>query len=629
MRAVVKPAAVAAVAIAAVAAAAVMTTMPSLEFPNMNGGPTQQEIISALQARCDGTQDIGGYVSLASDLDDAVELFEAAGTQNPETAQLFGNLTSCVERRHSEIVDAVMHDYKKIKTACDAVTDYGSWEAFSSDWEHTSDRHSDANRLDAQIGRVLDEIRGCEAAQDAKAAETASAEYAVLLDTCGKITDGSGLKRFETERGLIHDRYSRIAGQDPEVSGMIRGIESCHTDKTAMVMDRAFYDYAAVASSCGAVYNRSGYDNVTASLEDAQRSHPGAHESDRRVEGLFSELESCMDKKRTVLDSAIYRNHEKVKTKCEAVRDTHDYNLMVQDYNEVVVIHPTYPSTGPVAVLIHDTTECMERKLAMVERHNGGYDELPSDIPNVGSPKATHRIHVNPDEFLGNGPAAAEAAAALWEESNPGMKFEFVEREHADVTIVWTDWLDEERVGLFNRHRDSVWDESSGTYQSTWDDIIQIKSGDYDCNGEYHTYAVESATETIAHELGHHLGMGHIDDEEHLMYGDMYPDPVPPESFDDFGYTIPENLTSEFGYLFEGDQKEWDRLDRLDKEMASHTDTQNEMESELEAHASRGWYEEYNLLVSELNSLIDEYNDKVEESNELADWLNCRYVPEE
>ena len=115
---------------------------------------------------------------------------------------------------------------------------------------------------------------------------------------------------------------------------------------------------------------------------------------------------------------------------------------------------------------------------------------------------------------------ALHDAIASWESSNPGLFFE-PSNSNPDVMIGWAKWMPPPTLGRY----------SQGS--------MTILVGIEDCNSEYRTFSKGALTHTITHELGHHLGLRHIDLEGHLMHSAETFDVDSQDNFNDMGYDIP------------------------------------------------------------------------------------------
>ena len=53
--------------------------------------------------------------------------------------------------------------------------------------------------------------------------------------------------------------------------------------------------------------------------------------------------------------------------------------------------------------------------------------------------------------------------------------------------------------------------------------VVEVALGDYNCDGSFQLYDVTSVQEIMTHELGHSIGLPHIDDPDSIMYPSMSP----------------------------------------------------------------------------------------------------------
>jgi len=191
--------------------------------------------------------------------------------------------------------------------------------------------------------------------------------------------------------------------------------------------------------------------------------------------------------------------------------------------------------------------------------------------------------------------AAINEGIKMWEGANPDMKFEQVESS-GDFGIVWvTDITEVSDTG-----------EKIGYYDGK---NIAIELGSYDCKDRWRQYSEQSVADTVAHEVGHYLGLEHHTSKNHLMYG--FGDRTTQVSFDDLGYNIPlQNLEYQKWIVTKGLDYEIETLaeeiDTLDKQLEKYP---KEIKDKKEFEKAQ--------------SLVNEKNDKVEIYNDLVEKFNC------
>ena len=147
-------------------------------------------------------------------------------------------------------------------------------------------------------------------------------------------------------------------------------------------------------------------------------------------------------------------------------------------------------------------------------QHDGIYQVSISGIPSFAD--------------KGTVEAGISKAMMMWENSNPELKFELVEK-HGKIHIEFMEFISRDVLGT----------EAAG-YQEGKKLVIEL--GSYDCRGNWQQYSSNMIADTIAHETGHYLGLAHHSNESHLMYGH---DEFLQTEFDDLGYNIP-SLNSEY-----------------------------------------------------------------------------------
>lgn len=214
-----------------------------------------------------------------------------------------------------------------------------------------------------------------------------------------------------------------------------------------------------------------------------------------------------------------------------------------------------------------------------------------------------------------------EEGISKWEELN---NIDFVKTDGtADIRIHWLPISPEEHQGL-------------AEYYTKYQGDIKIGLGKYNCKDEYVQFDRNRLQTIVMHEIGHILGLEHVSDENHLMYGTDHI--VSIEEMQNSGYVIPQK-TEGYYVGFELLQNEYDELSvKLDATLPKI----NQMKSDYERVYSEysDYYEQYqyntklsgvitmyekklNQLDSQLNHSIDEYNSEVTRLNDLVNEMNC------
>jgi hypothetical protein len=123
-----------------------------------------------------------------------------------------------------------------------------------------------------------------------------------------------------------------------------------------------------------------------------------------------------------------------------------------------------------------------------------------SDTPRVDTNEIT--IYVDPltvdlDDSYAN---TVRDALRLWSQKQPVTFTEVDSEEDADMRVFWVKEFGAEKLG-----------HARGA------DLIEVGLGDSNCLGEWQAYSYSTVVSIAAHEIGHALGLDHVDDESNVM----------------------------------------------------------------------------------------------------------------
>lgn len=209
-------------------------------------------------------------------------------------------------------------------------------------------------------------------------------------------------------------------------------------------------------------------------------------------------------------------------------------------------------------------------------------------------------------------------ALRSWENVNPNLKFiQISERHNSNVDIMWsTDVIFTSSVisrtdGEKIIHNAMGITNTQTTYYEGYEIIhseILIDIVDTDCNGNPIFWNKETLTNTIAHEIGHSLGIvNHSSDENHLMYD-------PDSGINNIekvsrGLIIPEKISEPF-YVGEKEVRDNYELqnDKFKSTLAEYGWSVYDWEYDRKSSSNSIFYNKVNAIVNDLNTAVDESN---------------------
>ena len=153
-----------------------------------------------------------------------------------------------------------------------------------------------------------------------------------------------------------------------------------------------------------------------------------------------------------------------------------------------------------------------------------------SYMNDVESEIQQHYISISKTPTYGNHSIITKAtvdAIKAWNEINPNVHFYIVNNYNdSNVHIHWA----EKQKGSLGKYY-----QVNGIVTIK---AIEVELGYPDCLGNYVHYNYESLRYVVTHEIGHYLGLAHIDKKGHLMHSTT--NPVDAYIYDDLGLSIPD-----------------------------------------------------------------------------------------
>lgn len=212
---------------------------------------------------------------------------------------------------------------------------------------------------------------------------------------------------------------------------------------------------------------------------------------------------------------------------------------------------------------------------------------------------------------------ALDRGVNLWREENEGigLDFEYSETDF-ELAIVFVEWPASSRSRYLGVWCENGCDEDvyngrispfSFSGEDKGHDEILVAVYQNVCVADYYTYTETSLSITVAHEIGHHLGLDHHTDPDHLMYGHDGGGYGP---FDDLGYNIPRRQEG-LSLLFSELEDEIDELNEIIEELTE--DRRSFFNSSLE--------DGYQRLTAEIERLREDRRAIVDKRNQVRECL--------
>jgi len=89
------------------------------------------------------------------------------------------------------------------------------------------------------------------------------------------------------------------------------------------------------------------------------------------------------------------------------------------------------------------------------------------------------------------------------------MKFEIINKKYE--ANVWVTWV--------------IRDIGEGVlgHAHLGKGVVEVTLGDYNCDGSFQLYDVKSVEDIMTHELGHSIGLHHVEEQDNIMNPSLSP----------------------------------------------------------------------------------------------------------
>ena len=226
-------------------------------------------------------------------------------------------------------------------------------------------------------------------------------------------------------------------------------------------------------------------------------------------------------------------------------------------------------------------------------------DPEPQEILTTSEPASNiHTVSYDDVPAYADEPTVERAisdATRVWDMANTGVDFTIVESD-ADVNIRWARYMPGSALGL---HSAIVTDDGNRERHS-----ITVRLGIDDCHSVYQQFTHKTIQYIVAHEIGHYLGLRHVDDKTHLMYSGEFFDVDSIRVYDDLNLGIPyverPEISTVAGVKVQAD------IDLLNEELEQVSVQRQSLKDTADTEALDVNTNTYNGLVQRIQDLKDQ-----------------------
>lgn len=216
--------------------------------------------------------------------------------------------------------------------------------------------------------------------------------------------------------------------------------------------------------------------------------------------------------------------------------------------------------------IMFKTYKIPETEIVAFEMLAGGrsYGAVSDDGNEGRLPSVIYTVSVDPvPDYVDTATvtSAMQEAMQAWTDNNPSVIFETV-AEDADLEISWKRYMGSNILGSYSQYNTTSSNGHTVTIHQ-----IDILLGSEDCASTYRQFAHDALRYTIAHEIGHYLGLRHVDDPDSLMHSASWDTTDNIFTYRNLGYSIPE--IDRGAYVFEAEAEIEAHLKQANLEMSN------------------------------------------------------------